>query len=335
LKALVTGGGGFLGRAVVETLLAEGHEVSTASRGTYPELEAQGVRCLRADLRDADALESAVAGHDTVFHVAALTGVWGARKDYHDTNVLGTRNVVEACRRGGVERLIATSSPSVCFDGSDHVRAKNDLPHARSFLCAYPETKAEAEAEVLAANGAGLATCALRPHLIFGPRDPHLIPRLLGRARAGRLRVVGDGANEVSLCYVDNAAAAHLDAARSLAPDAAHAGKAYFIAQEEPVKLWDWISGLLERVGVEPVRKRVPLGVAYGAGALLEAAWKLLSLKGEPPMTRFVAAQLASSHSYDMGPAQRDFGYVERVGLEEATVRLVEWLLATEGGSRV
>jgi len=330
VKALVTGGGGFLGRAVVEALIEEGHEVGSASRGDYPELEALGVHTHRVDLTDRAGMEKAVAGADTVFHVAALTGVWGPRKEFHDANVVGTRNVVEACRRAGVGRLIATSSPSVCFDGTDHRRAQNDLPYARRFLAAYPETKAEAEALVLAANGEELATCALRPHLIFGPRDPHLIPRLLERARAGRLVVVGDGQNEVSLSYIDNAAAAHLDAARSLTPGAAHAGKAYFIAQTEPVRLWEWIGELLERMDIEPVRRRVPRGLAAGMGAILEAAWKTLSLSGEPPMTRFVAAQLASTHSYDLGPAERDFGYRERVGLQEATDRLVAWLQRAE-----
>ena len=216
------------------------------------------------------------------------------------TNVTGTANVIAACRRHGVGRLVHTSSPSVCFDGEDHVRAGNDLPLARRFNCVYPETKAAAERLVLAANDGGLATCALRPHLIFGPGDPHLIPRLLERARRGRLMAVGDGRNEVSLTYVENAAWAHVDAARRLASGAPHAGRAYFVAQEEPVRLWEWIDELLLRVG----------------------------LPGEPPMTRFVAAQLASSHSYDLEPARRDFGYVERVSGDVALDRLVAWVRA-------
>ncbi|MEM7307537.1 MAG: NAD-dependent epimerase/dehydratase family protein [Planctomycetota bacterium] len=336
MKALVTGGGGFLGRALVERLLAEGHEVTSVSRGAYAELEALGARTARCDLGAAGApaaLAAAADGADVAFHTAAKAGVWGAREDYVRTNVDGTRHVVEACRAAGVPRLVFTSSPSVCFDGGDHVRAGNDLPYPRSFLCPYPETKAAAEALVLAANGGELATCALRPHLIIGPRDPHLVPRLLARGRAGKLAIVGAGDNEVSLTDVDNAAWAHLDAARTLAPGAPHAGRAYFLGQEEPVRLWDWIGELFAAVGVPPVRRRIPAGVAYAAGAALEALWRLLGQESEPPMTRFVARQLATSHSYDLAPAKRDFGYRERVSLADATARVVAAFGPAAGGS--
>lgn len=333
MKALVTGGGGFLGRRIVELLLEEGAEVTSASRGSHPEIAALGARTVAMDLGDPGSVARAVEGHDTVFHVAALAGVWGAAADFERTNVEGTRNVLEACLRHGVRRLVHTSTPSVCFDGEDHRGARNDLPYARSFLCAYPETKARAERLVLGADGATLSTCALRPHLIFGPRDPHLVPRLLERARRRRLFIVGSGENEVSLTFVDNAAWAHLDAARSLEPGAPHAGRAYFVAQEEPVRLWAWIDGLLRAVGVPPATRHVPAGVAYGAGAGLEVLWRALRLPGEPPMTRFVARQLATSHSYDLGPAQRDFGYRERVGLGEGTARVVEWVRANDPAS--
>jgi len=327
VTVLVTGGGGFLGRELVEQLVQEGHAVRSASRAIHPELASLGVESVRADLGDADAVRRAVDGCTTVFHAASKTGVWGPRREFVRTNVRGTENVLAACLELGVERLVYTSSPSVCFDGRDHVRAGDDLPRAKRFLCAYPETKARAEELVLAANGrGGLATCALRPHLVFGARDPHLIPRLLERARRGRLLAVGGGGNEVSLTCVENAAAAHLDAARTLSPDAPHAGRAYFVAQRDPVDLWSWIGELLSALGIPPVRRRVPWRVAYGAGALLEGAWGLLRLAGEPPMTRFLALQLARSHSYDPAPARRDFGYVERIGMAEGTERLVRAL---------
>lgn len=323
MRVLVTGGGGFLGRAIALELLARGHQVCSASRGRYPELEARGVRTLQADLTDAAALDAAAAGQDAVIHAAALTGVWGARSAYLRTNLEGTRNVLAAARRHGIPRLVYTSSPSVCFDGMDQVRAGNELAYATRFLCAYSESKALAERAVLEASGGELATCALRPHLVFGPGDPHLVPRLVERASARRLFVVGSGANEVSLTFVENAARAHADALEALDPRARHAGRAYFIAQREPVDLWSWITELLRRLGLPAPRGRVPLSVAYGAGASLELLWRLLRLRGEPPLTRFVALELARSHSYDLTPAERDFGYREHIGMAEATERLV------------
>ena len=322
MKAVVTGGGGFVGRAIVERLLCRGHEVISTSRRTYPELEALGARCVAADLgSDAPDL-SFFAGADVVFHVAALAGYWGKAQEFHRANVVATENVLAAARLHGVPRLVFTSSPSVCFDGHDHVRA-TDLPRAGSFLAHYPRTKARAEELALAANSPELATCALRPHLVFGPRDPHLLPRVVQRARAGKLPIVGDGSNEVSVTFVDNAAAAHVAAADRLEPGAAHAGRAYFLGQEQPVELWPWINRILAALDVPPLERRVSLGTASAAGRVCELLWSALPLPGQPPMTRFVARQLATSHSYDMAPARRDFGYVEEVGLEEATERAI------------
>ena len=334
MRALVTGGTGFLGAAIVRELLARGAEVTAISRSAPSAIRSvatnERLRAVAVDLTDARAVAHAVHGHDTIFHVAAKTGVWGSRASYFGPNVLGTRNVLAAALSAGVPRLVHTSSPSVCFDGTDHVRAGNELPYASRFLCAYPETKAIAERQVLAANGTRgsggvpLVTCALRPHLVVGPGDPHLVPRLVERARLGRLPIIGDGTNEVSLTDVDNAALAHVEAALRLAPDAPHAGRAYFIAQSEPVRIWDWLNHVLRELGVPSPTRRVSRRAAYAGGALCEALWRLLPLGGEPPMTRFVALQLAGSHSYDLAPARRDFGYEERIDLESATERIVD-----------
>jgi nucleoside-diphosphate-sugar epimerase len=335
MRVLVTGGAGFLGRAIVRELRARGHEVSSASRGAHPELEAEGVRTFRADVADAPAIERAIAGHEAVVHAAARAGIWGPAAAYARTNVEGTRNVLEGCARLGVARLVHTSSPSVCFDGRDHVRAGNELPYATRFLCPYPQTKAAAERLVLAANGrAGLATVALRPHLIFGPGDPHLVPPLIARARERRLVRVGPGTNEVALTFVENAAAAHADALEALVPGARHAGRAYFVAQRDAVRLWTWIAELLGRLGIEPPTRALPLPLAYAAATACEGLWTVMRVRTEPPLTRFLALQLARSHSYDLGPAERDFGYRERLGMEEATARLVAACLAAEASVR-
>ena len=326
MKAVVTGGGGFLGTAIARALRARGDEVCTVSRSRYPHLEELGALELPADLADESATRAAFekAGDiDCVFHVAAKTGVWGPRPEFHAANVLGTKNVLAAARESGAKKLVFTSSPSVCFDGTSHVDASNDLPYATRFLSPYPETKAIAERAALAANDADLSTCALRPHLIFGPGDPHLVPRLLTKAKTGKLAIVGPGDNEVSLTYVDNAAHAHLCAADRLAPNAPCAGKPYFIGQTDSAELWTWINNLLTRLDLPPITRRIPTSLARGAGGLLEIIWRTLRLSGEPPMMRFVAAQLATSHSYSLEPARRDLGYQEQVSLEEGTERLI------------
>jgi len=186
MKAFVTGGGGFLGLALVKILREGGHDVVSLQRGYYPELEKTGTRCFRGDIGDLEGVKEAAAGCDTVFHVAAKAGVWGKYDDYYRANVLGTRNIIDACRDLKIPRLIFTSSPSAIFSGRDENGIDESAPYPRKHLATYPRTKAIAEGLVLSANGGGLATVALRPHLIWGPGDPHLVPRVIERAIAGR-----------------------------------------------------------------------------------------------------------------------------------------------------
>jgi nucleoside-diphosphate-sugar epimerase len=175
-------------------------------------------------------------------------------------------------------------------------------------------------------------TVALRPHLIWGPGDPHLVPRILARARSGRLRIVGEGRNRVDMVHVENAADAHIAAESALrAPESPAGGKAYFITNGEPVVLWDWINGLLSGLGESRVTSRVPLGVATAIGAACEAAWRILRLRGEPPMTRFIAAELARDHWFDITAARRDLNYAPGVSMARGTAELVGVL---RGGPR-
>ena len=325
--ALVTGGTGFLGRRIVDRLLAQGREVAVAARIPAPDLEARGVRFIRAPLEDSDAIRAACAGAETVFHVAAKVGAWGRYRDFHKANVLGTRALVEGCRLHGVRRLVHTSTPSVVYNGQDLTGADESLPLTTRCPSPYPITKAEAEAEVLAAHSPGLRTVALRPHLIWGPGDPYLVPRIIALSRTGRLRIVGEGRNRVDMAHVENAADAHIAAEEALsAPDSHAGGRAYFITNGEPVVLWDWINELLAALGEPRVMRRVPLGVAFAFGAACEAAWLALRLRGEPPMTRFIAAELARDHWFDITAARRDLGYAPRVGMAQGMVELVAGL---------
>jgi nucleoside-diphosphate-sugar epimerase len=323
--ALVTGGGGFLGRRLVELLLEQGDRVRLLARGRYPDVEALGAEGLQIDLRDPEALRAAFAGVDVVHHVASKAGYWGSREEFEGINVEGTRNVIAACTAAGVKRLVYTSTPSVI--GYEHdATGIEEAPYPQAWESLYGETKARAEQLVLEANGPDLATVSLRPHLIIGPRDNNLLPKVVERAKQGRLMIVGDGENVVDITYVDNAAWAHLDAARALTgPDAPCAGNAYFISNGEPVKLWDWVNEFLPRVGAPKVERKVSLGMASALGGGLELVWRTFGLKSEPRMTRFLAAALAKSHWYSMGPAERDFGYRVRVSLAEGTDRTVAW----------
>ncbi len=321
--ALVTGGGGFLGLYIVEQLLAEGWKVRVLCRGDYPQLRKLGVEIHQADIRNAEQVQAACLDMQAVFHVAAVPGIWGSWEMFHGINTQGTQNVIEACHRQGVRKLIYTSSPSVVFDGHDHINADESLPYPQTYPCHYPHTKALAEQAVLAANGIqGLATCALRPHLIWGPRDNQLIPRLIRRARSGRLVRVGDATNEISMAYVENVASAHLQAASKLEIGTPHAGRAYFINEPTPVSCWGWIDTLLQLAGLKPVRRSISAQTATRIGGVLESIYSALKLQSEPPMTRFLASQLSSSHSYRIDAARRDFGYEPLVTVEEGLRRL-------------
>lgn len=327
MRALVTGGGGFLGSHIARLLLDAGYEVRVLGRNRYPEMEALGCEGVVCDLSAPAGLAEALDGVDVVFHVAALAGMWGPRERYVAANVTATEVLVEACKEAGVKRLVYTSSPSVTFHGRDEEGvSEEDCSYPESFLFHYSETKAIAERFVLEANGPSLATTALRPHLIYGPGDPHLLPRLLQRQRAGRLRVIGDGLNKVALTYVENAAQAHLQAGEVLAPGSANAGKAYFITDAEPVLVWKWLEDAFVAVGAGPIRGKISATLALRLAGVAEWVWRSFNLSGEPPITRFTVAQTSTSHWYDLGAAERDFGYTPRVSGEEGFKRMVDAL---------
>ncbi|XOF35212.1 MAG: NAD-dependent epimerase/dehydratase family protein [Candidatus Electrothrix sp. YB6] len=325
-NVLVTGGGGFIGLALVRELCRQGRAVRVLGRHRYPAAEAVGAVCIRGDIRDQVAVRQAADGCDTVFHVAAKAGIWGPFEEYYAVNVLGTLNVLAACSELGIRTLVHTSTPSVVFDGADLEGADESLPYSSRPFCAYAATKILAEQHVLRNSSDQLRTAAIRPHLVWGPGDTNLIPRLMARGREGSLRIVGSGRNRVDIAYIDNVVRAHLLAADNLAGEGSAAGHAFFIGQQEPVELWPWINDLFARTGVSPVTARVSLRTAKAAGWLLEKVYGLLQIRRESKMTRFLAEQLAMSHWFSKKKAETLLGYREDVSTEQGMERLVSWL---------
>ncbi len=325
LSILVTGGGGFLGFAITEMLVKKGHAVKSFSRGTYPELDALSVTQIRGDISNPDDVDRAVQGSDVVFHVAAKPGVWGKYDDYYNTNTLGTQNVVDACLKHKVRHLIHTSSPSVVFTAGDMEGADESIPYTETFHTAYIKTKKLAEDIVLSAvRDKGLKAVILRPHLIWGPRDNHLVPRVISRAK--KLVKVGKRNNLVDTLYIDNGAHAHVLAHEALMRDPSLSGRVYFITNGEPRPMWDIINGILEAGGLPPITRALPHRVVWCIGAVMEFVYTLFCLPGEPKMTRFVADELATVHWFDISAAKRDLGYEPLVSIDEGLRRLGEWL---------
>jgi 2-alkyl-3-oxoalkanoate reductase len=325
MRILVTGGGGFLGTYIIKELLQNpSYIVTNFSRHTYAHLEDLGVPTIKGDLRRKEDVERVLDhGFDAIFHVAALAGVWGRFEDYYSINYLGTKHLLEGAKSRGIQKFVYTSTPSVVFNKDDLMGVGEEQPYASEFLNAYSETKTMAEKLVLAMNDSEkFLTCAIRPHLIWGPGDPHLFPRVIQKGKQGKLRIVGTGENLVDIIYVENAALAHAQAFKKLTPGSAVCGSAYFVGQERPVKLWDFINQVLGLVKVEPVMSSMDLETAYRLGWFLEKAFKFLGImKPEPPMTRFVALNLGKSHYFSHAKARRDFGYEPKISIEEGLKR--------------
>ncbi|MEM7027100.1 MAG: NAD-dependent epimerase/dehydratase family protein [Pseudomonadota bacterium] len=326
MKALVTGGGGFLGGAIVKQLLEKHWSVKTIQRGDYPHLREWGVETYRGDLVDKKHVLEATKDCDVVFHVAAKAGVWGSYQDYYRANVIATENILAACKELDIAYLVYTSTPSVVFDGHDEIGIDEDTNYPEQFFNAYQETKAKAEELVLTANTENLKTVALRPHLIWGPDDPHLVPRVIQRASAGKLKLVGNGQNKIDSCYIDNAALAHVLAAEELMKEAKCSGKAYFISNDEPLAIADLLNRILACANISPIDKSVPSDIAYAIGACLETAYKILRIKNEPIMTRFVAKQLSTAHWFDISAAKKDFAFYPKITIEQGMQRLKQSL---------
>jgi len=327
----VTGAGGFLGKALCKMLRSADIKVTGFARGHYPELEQMAVNMYQGDICDFSTLKNAMKGCDMVFHVASKAGVWGSKSDYYQPNVDGAANIIQACKELAIGHIVYTSTPSVTFDGVDEAGIDESQPYASSFLNYYAESKALAEKMMLNANTETLKTVALRPHLIWGPEDPHLVPRVIERAKAGRLKLLGNTDKLVDTIYVDNAAYAHILAAVNLTKeDNSCAGKSYFISNDEPITMASMLNKILACADLPPVTKRVPVALAYGVGTLLEWLYHALGKEQEPMMTRFVARQLSTSHYFNITAAKKDLDYQPLVSIEQGMKSLKESLLTQE-----
>jgi len=325
MKVLVIGGGGFLGSGITRKLIKEDNEVSILGRKEYPEFK-NLANSIKADVRSRSDMVLAIKDQDVVFHTAAIPGIWGNYTDYYLTDVKGTENIIYACLKNKVKKLIYTSSPSVIFNGCDMKGVDESTPYPDKYLCHYSKTKAIAEKTVLAANGSkNLATVCLRPHLIWGPGDPHLLPRLINRSKNRKLFCVGKGENLVDMIYIDNAVDAHIKACNHLMLDGPVAGNCYFVSDGKPVNLWKWIGSLLRLLELPPVTKSISYKNARLLGAILENVYKIFRIKNEPPMTRFLAAQLAKSHYFNITKAIIDFNYKPIISPEEGMIKLLNY----------
>ena len=325
-KIIVTGGGGFLGKAIVRQLVKNNQKVISFSRKFYPELEKLGIEQIQGDITNKNAVEQAFKDKDIdiVFHTAAKPGVWGDYSVYYNTNVKGTINVISACQKHKISRLIYTSSPSVVFDGTDMEGVNESVPYPSKFHAPYPQTKALAEQEVIKSTYHGIKAIILRPHLIWGPEDNHLVPRIIKRSKS--LRIVGTGKNLVDTIYIDNAANAHILAAEKLQTCPELSGNIYFISQDEPIPLWDMINAILEAGNKPCVTRSISKKTALIIGTILESFYKYFNIKSEPKMTRFIAAELSAAHWFDISAAKNDLGYYPKISTTQGLNRLKSWL---------
>jgi sterol-4alpha-carboxylate 3-dehydrogenase (decarboxylating) len=328
--AVVTGAAGFVGRHLAQRLVRDGREVVVSD---LRDPGIPGARFAACDVTDRAACDALAARTDVVFHVASMVQtrrngaapVWAV-------NHGGTRNLLEASRAAGVRRFVYVSSASVVYQGKDIENGDESLPYSAVSQAPYADSKIAAEKDALAANQAdGLRTCAVRPHVVFGPRDGRFLPAILRRAKSGSLRLgVGRDRRLSDFTYIDNLVDALVLADRRLAEDATLGGRAWFVTNGEPMSFWDFVDRVLVAIGQPPTKGRIPFGMAYAAAALAEGAKALLGTDGGPEdgFTRFAVRYMCTHHYFSIERARRDLGYTPAVNIDEGIARTVEQLRA-------
>ncbi len=316
---LITGGQGFVGRALVERFAALGHRVICTD--VHATAIRPDVRFLRLDVRDAGAVRAACAGVDTVVHNASL--VHTAQNQQHAiwaVNFDGTRHVIDACRQQGVARLLYISSASAVYEGRDIHHGDETLPYSRISQAPYADSKIAAEKAVLAANAQdGVQTCAIRPHVIFGAGDNRFIPAIVDKARRGKLtREIGGRDKLSDFTYISNLVDAVVAAEARLLPGSAVAGQAYFVTNGEPMPFFEFVERLLVELGYPRIRGRVPYWLAYAVAAVAEGIDTLKggTLNAETGLTRFAVQYMNTHHYFSIDKARRDLGYSPAVDLD-------------------
>ncbi|QDT17496.1 NAD-dependent epimerase/dehydratase family protein [Alienimonas californiensis] len=329
---LVTGGGGLLGGAVVRRLRAADAPVRVLSRRPLPELEALGAEVFLGDLEDRQSVLAACHGVRGVVHAGARPGIDAPLRQFLGPNVAGTRHVIDGCLVRRVRTLVHVSSPSVAFDGTPHEGADERLPLPVRGLASYPHSKLLAERDALRADRTrGLRTIAVRPHLIWGPGDRHVLPALVAAAKAGRIPAISGADPLIAPTFVENAAAAIVHVLTALPNRPEGAGRAYFLNDLPPVRLHAFVRRVAEEAGLEPpALRRLPSPVATAAGRAATLTWRALRRPGEPPLTAFAVAQLRVAHWYRID-GLRAFGEWETVESEEAWRRTRPFLRRLAG----
>ncbi|MER5753624.1 NAD-dependent epimerase/dehydratase family protein [Streptomyces sp. NPDC002088] len=317
MNVLVTGGSGFLGQEICRQLTDRGMRTSSLSRRPSPALKRLGVQQHLGDLTDPAAVSRAVAACDAVIHNAALAGVSGPPQPYWATNVVGTHHVIEQCRAHQVHTLIYTSTASVVFQPGGLEGANEDLPYPRRHLAAYTHTKAHAEALVLAAHSPELATVSLRPHIIWGPGDPHFVPALARAVRAGRLLMPGEGGNLIDTTHVRTAAHAHLLALDRLQQPQQAGGRAYFIGQGDPRSLREIALRFLHAAGISARWCTVPPRLATAAAAASEAYLRMTRSPRTHALSRLLVAELLHPHHFDLTAARHHLQFEPPIGFDD------------------
>lgn len=312
--------------ALIKRLISDGHQVTSFSRREYPLHWALGISSVQADIRDLEALEKACRGKDVVFHLAAKVGIWGNYSDFESVNVTGTFNVIKACRKQGVGRIIFTSSSGVVFDGKDLEGIDETYPYPEDQGSHYASTKALAERLIIEANSEKLRTISLRPHLVWGPYDAHLIPGILKRVNSGKIRRIGDQEHFIDTTYIDNMVDALILAMDALGNKPEAAGEVFFITNGEPARVWDFVNSIVQIAGHPPIQKKIPERLALFAAGISERTHRLFKIKSEPFMTRYAIREMITNHWFDISKARDILGYNPGVSYAEGFKRLKDYL---------